>query len=225
MTHFDHLLRAVPDLAERHILDIGSGRGSFLIDATNRGAPIIGLEMNSVYRTLAAERAAAQGVLIEQHAGVAETLPFPDESFDFFNMGEVIEHVESPSAALTEAYRVLRTGGMGYISAPNRFGLIDQHYHLFGINWLPRQFADLIIRLLGKGKTDTGAGRQTLSQMHYYTWSSISRLAVDHGFDVEDLRLRTLHTRFGALAFALLPLYYLARTIYFDSFHILVFKR
>ncbi len=225
MTHFDHLLRAVPDLAERHILDIGSGRGSFLIDATTRGVSIVGLEMNNAYRTLAAERAAAQGVLIEQCAGVAETLPFPDESFDFFNMGEVIEHVEDPSAALTEAYRVLRAGGMGYISAPNRFGLIDQHYHLFGINWLPRSFADLIIRLIGKGKSDTGAGRQTLSQMHYYRWGTIARLATKHGFDVEDLRLRTLHTRFGAQAFVLLPLYYLARAIYFDSFHVLVYKR
>lgn len=225
MTHFDHVASYVPDLIHRRILDIGSGRGSFLVDAAARGAQVVGIELNAQYRTQAQTLAAERGVSIEQHAGVAEELPFVEGAFDFINMGELIEHVESPETALREAYRVLRAGGVGYISAPNRFGFKDQHYHLFGINWMPRAWADRVIVWLGKDKGgDKSAGHQRLSEMHYYRWSTAVRQAQAAGFEVEDIRELKLRKRAGMYAPLLLPAYYLLRTVYFDSFHLLVRK-
>ncbi len=220
MTHFDHLAVWVPDLAHKRILDIGSGRGDFLIDAASRGAVVRGIELNESYRRLALERAAQRGVSIEQVAGVAEQLPFADGSFDFINMGEVIEHVESPTAAMHEAYRVLAVNGQGYLSAPNRFGLRDQHYQLYGINWLPRHLADRLLVWLGKDKgADKSAGHQTLSEMHYYTWGGLVRMTREAGFEVQDIRDAQLRTRFGALYFLPRLVYLLLRALYFDSFH------
>src|SRR6476469_1391980 len=43
--------------------------------------------------------------------GSAESLPFPDESFDVVLSTQVLEHVPDPEQALTEAVRVLKKGG------------------------------------------------------------------------------------------------------------------
>lgn len=49
----------------------------------------------------------------------AEKLPFSDESFDAVTMFDVLEHVPDDRGAVAEALRVLRSGGVILISAPN----------------------------------------------------------------------------------------------------------
>ena len=51
--------------------------------------------------------------------GDAYNLVFPDNSFDFVLLMEVIEHFDDPIAALREIYRVLKPGGKVFISFPN----------------------------------------------------------------------------------------------------------
>lgn len=51
--------------------------------------------------------------------GIAESLPFKNESFDLVFSVQVIEHVSDPKAALKEMFRVLKTGGFLIIIAPN----------------------------------------------------------------------------------------------------------
>jgi SAM-dependent methyltransferase len=46
----------------------------------------------------------------------AESLPFPDSSFDCVLCTQVLEHVEDPWAAAREISRVLRPGGVGLVS-------------------------------------------------------------------------------------------------------------
>lgn len=50
--------------------------------------------------------------------GVAERLPFADETFDAALCLSVLEHVRDPFAAAREIVRVLRTGGELYCSVP-----------------------------------------------------------------------------------------------------------
>src|SRR5262249_48926451 len=46
-------------------------------------------------------------------------LPFPDASFDAVLLSEVLEHVPDDAAAMREAARVLRPGGVALISVPH----------------------------------------------------------------------------------------------------------
>jgi len=151
-THIDHLGENIPELLASDILDVGSGRGDFVISIAMRGGRAIGLEKSPTYRALTKEKAAAERLYVTVVDGVGENMPFPDESFDFVNMSEVIEHVDDPGRVLKEVYRVLRARGKAYISIPNRFGMKDPHFHLYGINWLPRFLADPFIGFLAGTK-------------------------------------------------------------------------
>ncbi len=226
-THWDHLESLVPGLSRLAILDLGSGRGKFLLEAAKRGARQVAcLEPNEPYIALTNEAAREAGVSVRVEKGVAEKMPFPDASFDFINIAEVIEHVESPEAMLAEVRRVLVPGGRAYLSVPNRFGLKDQHFHLYFVNWLPRSLSDAFIGVFGRHKAyeEKGAGRQRLADMHYYTWKGIRDLLRRSGFAVTDIRaLRIERTREPARALLRLA-YSLARSVYFDAFHILVEK-
>jgi ubiquinone/menaquinone biosynthesis C-methylase UbiE len=224
-THFENLSFYIPDLKNRRILDLGSGRGNFLIEAALAGANATGLEKFDEYIRISQEKARERGLSIEIVQGSGEKLPFPNSSFDFVNMCEVIEHVESPRTVLDEVYRVLRPGGKAYVSVPNRFGLKDQHFHLYFVNFLPRSLAPGFISLFGKHKEYTSsAGRQRLDEMHYYTYHRFRELGESVGFAVEDMRVVKIGRRYGngLLGHGARVLYKLLRPWYFDSFHILL---
>jgi SAM-dependent methyltransferase len=51
---------------------------------------------------------------------------------------------------LAEIGRCLRDNGKLYIAVPNRWGLIDAHYRLPFLGWLPRQLAHGYLRLTRK---------------------------------------------------------------------------
>ena len=228
MSHFGNLERHIPDLRSRRILDLGSGKGDFLIDAATHGTRATGIELNRAYIEEARSKARAAGYDdLEIVAGAGETLPFPDASFGFVNLSEVIEHVAEPVSVLRETWRVLVPGGAAYVSVPSRFGLRDPHYHLYFVNWLPRAWADGFVRLFGKEKHDAGeAGHQRLADMHYYTYRAFTRVARAAGFSVQDIReLRIGRALPPFLRSVALVVYRtLARPAYFDSFHFLLRK-
>lgn len=59
--------------------------------------------------------------------GCAEELPFPDGAFDAACLFDVLEHVEDDRAALAEARRVLKPGGLLFISVPLHSELWSAH--------------------------------------------------------------------------------------------------
>lgn len=81
-------------------------------------------------------------------------LPFPDASFDVVLSNHVIEHVGDEGAQrrhLAELERVLRPGGRGYLAVPSRWVLVEPHFHLPFLSWLPRGMRTPYVRLAGRG--------------------------------------------------------------------------
>lgn len=224
--HIDNLIQMIPDLLKRKIVDIGSGKGSFLIELAKRGVSAIGIEPTPEYIALSLATGRKSGYALEVIQGTAEHIPLPDSSVDFANMSEIIEHVENPGQVLVEAYRILRPGGRGYLSAPNRFGFRDQHFHLHVINWMPRTWAHAVIGLRRRHKDYSGkTGRQSLLEMHYYTYATIKKLCWRTGFIVSDIRIEKIKRTYGTLASFLIPIYMLLRVFYWDAFHLLLEKK
>jgi ubiquinone/menaquinone biosynthesis C-methylase UbiE len=189
MNHITQLQQFIPDLKSRRVLDLGCGRGGVLLAFLQFGCEAVGLDPYDVYLEETRRRCAAAGFTPELVQGVGEQLPFADGSFDFINCNEVTEHAEDPDQLLAECQRVLRPDGAMYISFHNRFGAYDYHYKLWGINWLPRRWADGLLRLAGKLKPTGGQnGRQQLGDMHYVTYAQAERFLEDAGFSITDIR-------------------------------------
>jgi SAM-dependent methyltransferase len=129
----------------RRVLDIGAGFGGALIGFARAGAFSVGLDINLEELTMAADRIAAHRLSASLVKGSAFALPFRDESFDVVACAEVLEHVRQRETLLAEAVRVLRRGGVLYLSFPNllsiRNVLNDPHYQLFGVVLLPLALA------------------------------------------------------------------------------------
>ncbi len=227
-THLDNLVFYIPDLKKRRILDVGAGRGKFLIECAEHGFTAKGLEYNQDNIAIIKNIAGNKNLNIDIERGIAENIPFPSDSFDFLNFSEVIEHVKLPATVLREAYRVLAPKGLAYMSVPNRFGWLDQHFHLAFVNWLPRPWADFFIYLFRKHKNYSGgSGLQKLQEMHYYTYNDFVREACQAGFLVHDMREIKIKSKFKSnktLSFFAIITYKLFRPWYFDSFHFKLIK-
>ncbi|EFO80400.1 methyltransferase type 11 [Oscillochloris trichoides DG-6] len=181
------------ELRGLRVLDLGAGMGGFAVAAALRGARVVASEYNPAYCEIVRLRAERHNLRLPVFNAAGETLPFADASFDVVVAWDVIEHVQSPTAMLREIARVLRPKGHCLITAINRRAWIDPHYHLPGINWLPRPLAELLIAR--RGRTKAGAAfrdMQRLSEMHYFHYGQFIRLCKRHGFRAKDLRQEQL---------------------------------
>jgi SAM-dependent methyltransferase len=83
------------------------------------------------------------------------SLPFDDETFDIILSNHVIEHVgqiAEQKRHLAELSRVLRPDGVIYLAVPNRWMLIEPHYRLVFLSWLPVAWRTSWLRFWGKGE-------------------------------------------------------------------------
>jgi ubiquinone/menaquinone biosynthesis C-methylase UbiE len=81
-------------------------------------------------------------------------LPYRNGSFDLVISNHVIEHVgerEAQHRHLAEIARVLRPSGTVYLAAPNRWMLVEPHYRLAFLSWLPRSWRSPYLKLSRKG--------------------------------------------------------------------------
>lgn len=70
--------------------------------------------------------------------GSAECLPMEDGSQSLVLMESVIEHVDSPSHALNEAYRALAPGGVLYVGTTNRLAVANGEFIVPFFQWFPK---------------------------------------------------------------------------------------
>lgn len=121
------------DLADLGCLD--SGIVDFIINKPN--STYTGLD-------LASEAMRYQRLKYKEYKNVffmAEDLyntPFQDGAFDYVVLGEVLEHLDEPQAAINEAMRILRDGGTLAISTPleeeKEIGAIDKERHIWSFS-------------------------------------------------------------------------------------------
>ena len=82
------------------------------------------------------------------------TLPFADEEFGVVLTNHVIEHVGERSAQLhhlQEIRRVMRRDAVGYLAVPNRWRVVEPHYKLAFLSWLPHSMRSAYLRLRSGG--------------------------------------------------------------------------
>jgi ubiquinone/menaquinone biosynthesis C-methylase UbiE len=106
------------------VLDVGAGVGHWgmrLIDALPARASVIGLERDPRSVEQAGLRAAAFGLSerCRYVEGLAEALPFDDESFDLVTCQTLLMHVPDVRVVIREMRRVARPGGLILAAEPS----------------------------------------------------------------------------------------------------------
>ncbi|WP_426285278.1 class I SAM-dependent methyltransferase [Luteibacter sp. E-22] len=138
------------DLPSSHqkILEVGTGAGGIAhYFAVHAGVP----------RTVEAVDVKDQRQVKEGYGFTvvsSTTLPFPEATFDAVISNHVIEHVgdrEGQLHHLMEIARVLKAEGCAYLAVPSRWMLIEPHYGLPFLSWLPRGWRSAYLRLAKRG--------------------------------------------------------------------------
>lgn len=158
------------------ILDIGCSN-CLVLDVVRRelgSSYAIGVDMDvGAIATPTMERATI--------VGDAQRLPLPDTSVDLVICNHVYEHVPDPEQLFAEINRVLKNDGVCYFGAASRLTVMEPHYRLPFLSWLPKPLAGLYMRLTRKGN-------------HYYenlrTLAGIQRLISE--FSVLDCTLEII---------------------------------
>jgi SAM-dependent methyltransferase len=130
------------------LLEIGCGSGAIAhYFATQSG---FACDVDAI--DVVDQRQVTEGYAFRVVDGVA--LPFEDACFDAIISNHVIEHVGERDAQcghLAEIARTLRADGVAYLATPNRWQLVEPHYHLAFLSWLPRALRTPFLRVCGKG--------------------------------------------------------------------------
>lgn len=116
----------------RRVLDIGCGRGYFLVVAEGRGWWGVGLEVSESGLESARQLKKERGSRFLLTGGTIEQSAFSAESFDAITLFEVLEHLRDPMSVLQETHRLLHAGGLLYLTTPNFDGVSRR---LLGRRW------------------------------------------------------------------------------------------
>jgi ubiquinone/menaquinone biosynthesis C-methylase UbiE len=148
------------------VLDVGSSIGVVTDALRRRGLKPVGIEIVPEFVEFARQRFPE----IEFLEGAAEDLPFADASFDYVNLSSLIEHVEDWRLTLSESVRVLKPGGVLYISTSNRLWPLQAEIKYFpGFPWLPG-FLQRRIYTLAMRRWPDLVGHTHLPAYHWFTW-------------------------------------------------------
>lgn len=110
------------------VLDVGCGDGSFLMALAQQGWDVLGTELSGSIATTAQQRLGDR-----IHVGAIENMGFAEASFDLITFWHVLEHLEDPARALSEARRLVKADGRVLVAVPN---IESWQAQLFKQDWL-----------------------------------------------------------------------------------------
>lgn len=118
------------DIVGYSMLDIGTGTGdiaAYFSDANK----VTGIDIANRLSAVASD--SSMNFVIAKD----ELIPFTESSFDIIISNHVIEHIGNPEKHLQEIHRCLKSGGVCYISTPNRVFPFEVHTKTFLLHYLP----------------------------------------------------------------------------------------
>jgi ubiquinone/menaquinone biosynthesis C-methylase UbiE len=139
-----------PGTQSLNCLDIGCSSGIITSLLGNHFQMSIGMDIDQEAIEYAQNHSSsprAQFLIADSMA-----LPFHNNSMDVIVCNHIYEHVPQAKQMMDEVYRVLKEDGLCYFSAGNKYMIIEGHYRLPFLSWLPKSFAHLYLNLAGKGE-------------------------------------------------------------------------
>lgn len=119
------------------VADIGCGAGTQAMLWAEQGHRVAALDTSESLIAIGKRRAHERDLDVGFSVGWAQSLPFGSEGFDVVLLPELLEHVAEWESCLLEAVRVLRPGGILYVSTTNKLCPVQQEFNLPLYSWYP----------------------------------------------------------------------------------------
>lgn len=126
------------------ILDIGCSYGLILQHLSKYLDYCVGIDMEEKILSQSIEN-------VSYLCADGEQLPIATASFDVVICNHVYEHTDNPARLMAEIHRVLKSDGLCYFAGPNKYAILEPHYSLPFLSWLPTTWADNYLKITGKG--------------------------------------------------------------------------
>jgi ubiquinone/menaquinone biosynthesis C-methylase UbiE len=176
------VLKILPDLNDKAVLEIGCGRGDFarLLASRYPSAKIVATDFSEAAIGSCKSKLEPDSNVIFKLAD-AQALPFDDGSFDYVISCECLEHVEKPFRMMSNIARCLKPGGGFVVTTENYFnGMILAWLK----SWLTRQ------------PFDSGSGTQP--RENFFVFWRVRRI-------IQNAGLLITHTESNHFVWLLLP--------------------
>jgi 2-polyprenyl-6-hydroxyphenyl methylase/3-demethylubiquinone-9 3-methyltransferase len=161
-----HFSKVVGPWSGQRVLELGCG-GGFMAEALARaGADTIGVDPSGPAVEAAREHARGENLEIDYRVGTGECIPLPDEAVDCVVCVDVLEHVASVDAVLSEITRVLKPGGLFLFDTINR---------TVAARIVVIDLGESVLGLLPRGTHDPAK---------FITPAELSRKLAGHGYEV-----------------------------------------
>ena len=138
----DYIERQASGLAGKKVVDIGCGGGILAEAMAQKGAQVTGIDMAEMSLKVARMHLHESGLEVDYQLTTAEDFAQDNGAgFDIVTCLELLEHVPDPGSVIDAATRLLKPGGLLFLSTINRnpksfaLGIIGAEY-LLGL--LPR---------------------------------------------------------------------------------------
>ncbi|MBC7640529.1 MAG: class I SAM-dependent methyltransferase [Rhodoferax sp.] len=206
-------VRGLDDLSGLTAADVGCSAGFIADELAGAGAArTYGVDIDVPGLRAARTRF---GDHVQFVCSAGQALPFPDASLDVVVFNHIYEHVVDPDAVIADVKRVLKPDGVLYLGLGNRLGVIEPHYKLPFLSYLPPAAADRYVRAFGRAdsyyerfRTRRGL-QQLLAGWHVvdYTLPVLGDPAAFSGEDMVPAMVSRLPERALAATLPLVPTY------------------
>ncbi len=177
------------DLTGQRVVDLGCSTGFISDELRAAGADVTGVDIDQPGLERARRRFGGEIPFLRADGA---SLPWADRSIDAVVFNHIYEHVVDPDAVMAEIRRVLRPTGLVYLGLGNRLGIVEPHYKLPFLSWLPYAAADRYVAAFGRAERyherfRTRAGLRRLCRalrIWDYTYTVLAEPARFHADDM-----------------------------------------
>lgn len=164
------------------IADIGGGAGTLGRIYARGGHRVTCVDVSRDLLALGKRRAQAEGLAMEFVNCSATAVPLQAQSIDICVVPELLEHVEDWRAVLDEAGRLLRPGGLLYLSTTNTLCPRQDEFEVPLYSWYPRWLKRYCVHL-ARTTQPWLANYGKYPAVNWFTYKKLCRALAERGFD------------------------------------------
>jgi 2-polyprenyl-3-methyl-5-hydroxy-6-metoxy-1,4-benzoquinol methylase len=190
------------------VLNVGCGAGTECQIWAELGHSVTGIDISEPLVQLARTRASEQGFDIRFDIGSALALPYAANTFDVCLIPQLLEHVQEWQKCLEEGARVLRPGGVLYLSTTNVVCPVQNEFDLPLYSWYPK-FVKRRCEKLAVTTHREWVSHTAYPAVHWFTFWQLRDFLAEKGmtcFDRFDLGAGDAAWTMRKMAFAMIRL-------------------